>query len=147
MLPLFGTTPLAVAGVGRAGMTEARARASERPLLVGTRPMGRVSRAIEKGETAGLMKVVDDAETRRILGAAILGTGGYEAIHGVLDIMNAGVLYDRLERAVPIDPTVSEPIPTVLGELQPDGALNPGGGRPLQSDLREGPSRCSPRAR
>jgi pyruvate/2-oxoglutarate dehydrogenase complex dihydrolipoamide dehydrogenase (E3) component len=81
--------------------------------------MSRVGRAAEKGETQGLMKVVADAETRRILGAAILGTGGDEAIHGILDIMNAGVPYDVLERAVPIHPTVSELIPTVLGEMRP----------------------------
>ena len=105
--------------LGRVGMTEREARASGRPLLVGQRPMSRVGRAVEKGETQGLMKVVVDAETRRILGAAILGTGGDEAIHGVLDIMNAGVPYDLLERAVPIHPTVSELIPTMLGEMQP----------------------------
>ncbi|HWS87705.1 MAG TPA: FAD-containing oxidoreductase [Pyrinomonadaceae bacterium] len=105
--------------LGRAGMTEREARATGRPLLVGSRPMTRVSRAVEKGETQGLMKVVVDAETRRILGAAILGTGGDEAIHGVLDIMSAGVPYDVLERAVPIHPTVSELIPTMLGEMRP----------------------------
>lgn len=105
--------------LGRAGMTEAQARATGRPLLVGSRPMTRVSRAVEKGETQGLMKVVVDAETRRILGAAILGTGGDEAIHGVLDIMNADVPYDVLERAVAIHPTVSELIPTMLGDLRP----------------------------
>ena len=81
--------------------------------------MSRVSRAIEKGETQGFMKVVVDAETRRILGAAILGVGGDEAVHGVIDIMNADVPYDVLERAVPIDPTVSELIPTMLSELRP----------------------------
>ena len=105
--------------LGRAGMTEREARATGRPLLIGSRPMSRVGRAVEKGETQGLMKVVVDAETRRILGAAILGTGGDEAIHGVLDIMNAGVPYDVLERAVPIHPTVSELIPTMLGEMRP----------------------------
>jgi pyruvate/2-oxoglutarate dehydrogenase complex dihydrolipoamide dehydrogenase (E3) component len=105
--------------LGRAGMTEREARATGRPLLIGSRPMTRVSRAVEKGETQGLMKVVVDAETRRILGAAILGTGGDEAIHGILDIMNAGVPYDVLERAVPIHPTVSELIPTMLGEMRP----------------------------
>jgi pyruvate/2-oxoglutarate dehydrogenase complex dihydrolipoamide dehydrogenase (E3) component len=105
--------------LGRAGLTEREARATGRPLLVASRPMSRVSRAVEKGETRGLMKVVVDAETRRILGAAILGTGGDEAIHGVLDIMNAGVAYDVLERAVHIHPTVSELIPTLLGELRP----------------------------
>jgi pyruvate/2-oxoglutarate dehydrogenase complex dihydrolipoamide dehydrogenase (E3) component len=107
--------------LGRVGLTESQARANGRPILVGKRPMSRVSRAIEKGETLGFMKVVVDAESRRILGAAILGTGGDEAIHGVIDIMNAGVPEDVLRRAVPIHPTVSELIPTVLGELAPIG--------------------------
>jgi pyruvate/2-oxoglutarate dehydrogenase complex dihydrolipoamide dehydrogenase (E3) component len=105
--------------LGRVGVTEREARATGRPLLIGSRPMSRVGRAAEKGETQGLMKVVVDAETRRILGAAILGTGGDEAIHGVLDIMNAGVTYEVLERAMPIHPTVSELIPTMLGEMRP----------------------------
>ncbi len=105
--------------LGRVGMTEAQARASGRPLLTATRPMTKVGRAIEKGETLGLMKVVVDAETKKILGAGILGTGGDEAIHGVLDIMNAGVTYDVLQWAVPIHPTVSELIPTLLGDMQP----------------------------
>jgi pyruvate/2-oxoglutarate dehydrogenase complex dihydrolipoamide dehydrogenase (E3) component len=83
--------------------------------------MSRVGRAVEKGETHGFMKVVVDAETKMILGAAILGTGGDEAIHGVLDIVNARVPYDVLQRAVPIHPTVSELIPTMLGEMQPAG--------------------------
>jgi pyruvate/2-oxoglutarate dehydrogenase complex dihydrolipoamide dehydrogenase (E3) component len=81
--------------------------------------MTRVSRAVEKDETQGLMKIVVDAETRKILGAAILGTGGDEAIHGVLDMMTAGVTYDGLQHAVPIHPTVSELIPTMLGEMRP----------------------------
>jgi pyruvate/2-oxoglutarate dehydrogenase complex dihydrolipoamide dehydrogenase (E3) component len=105
--------------LGRVGLTETQARASGRPLLVGKRLMTRVGRAIEKGETHGFMKVVVDAGTKRILGAAILGTGGDEAIHGVLDIMNAGVPYDVLQRAVPIHPTVSELIPTLLSEMTP----------------------------
>ncbi len=105
--------------LGRVGMTDSQARASGRPLLSAQRPMSRVGRAIEKGETQGFMKIVVDAETRRILGATILGTGGDEAIHGVIDIMNAGALYTVLQRAVPIHPTVSELIPTILGELQP----------------------------
>jgi pyruvate/2-oxoglutarate dehydrogenase complex dihydrolipoamide dehydrogenase (E3) component len=67
----------------------------------------------------GFMKVVVDAETRRIVGAAILGTGGDEAIHGILDIVNARVPSDVLARAVPIHPTVSELIPTMLGDLRP----------------------------
>ena len=105
--------------LGRVGQTEAQARKNGRPLLTAKRPMTRVSRALEKGETLGFMKVVVDAETRRILGAAILGTGGDEAIHGVIDIMNAGVTYDVLQWAVPIHPTVSELIPTLLGDLKP----------------------------
>jgi len=105
--------------LGRVGITEREARASGRPLLIGRRPMSRVGRAVEKDETQGFMKVIVDAETRRILGAAILGTGGDEAIHGILDIMNARVPYDVLEHAVPIHPTVSELIPTLLNELRP----------------------------
>lgn len=105
--------------LGRVGMTEREARASGRPLLLGSRPMTRVGRAVEKDETQGFMKVVVDAETRKIMGAAILGTSGDEAIHGILDIMNADVPYDVLERAVPIHPTVSELIPTMLGDLRP----------------------------
>lgn len=105
--------------LGRVGMTEAQARAVGRPVLVGRRPMSRVARAIEKGETRGFMKVVADARTQRILGAAILGTGGDEAIHGLLDMMNADVPYTRLQWAVPIHPTVSELIPTVLGGMRP----------------------------
>ena len=104
--------------LGRVGMTEAEARASGRKLLVGNRPMTRVGRAVEKDETKGFMKVVADAETSKILGAAILGTGGDEAIHGILDMMNADVPYTVLQRAVPIHPTVSELIPTMLGEMK-----------------------------
>lgn len=104
--------------LGRVGMTDAGARAGGRKLLVGKRPMTRVGRAIEKGETQGFIKITVDAETKQILGAAILGTGGDEAIHGILDIINAGTPYTVLQRAMPIHPTVSELIPTVLGELQ-----------------------------
>jgi pyruvate/2-oxoglutarate dehydrogenase complex dihydrolipoamide dehydrogenase (E3) component len=107
--------------LGRVGMTETQARQSGRPLLISTRPMTRVGRAVEKGETQGFMKVVADAETRRILGAAILGTSGDEAIHGVLDIMNADVTLDVLRWAVPIHPTVSELFPTLLVDLKPAG--------------------------
>ena len=92
--------------------------ATGRPLLIGRRPMTRVNRAVEKGETAGFMKIVVDADSRRILGAAILGTGGDEAIHGILDMMSARVAYDELRWAVPIHPTVSELIPTVLQEMK-----------------------------
>jgi pyruvate/2-oxoglutarate dehydrogenase complex dihydrolipoamide dehydrogenase (E3) component len=105
--------------LGRVGLTETQAREAGHSILVGRRPMSKVGRAIEKGETQGLMKVVVDAQSRKILGAAILGTGGDEAIHGVLDMMNAGVSYDVLQNAVPIHPTVSELIPTMLGDLRP----------------------------
>jgi pyruvate/2-oxoglutarate dehydrogenase complex dihydrolipoamide dehydrogenase (E3) component len=105
--------------LGRVGMTETQARETGRPLLVATRPMTRVARAIEKGETTGLMKIVADAQTRRILGAAILGTGGDEAIHGILDMMHADQPLDTLRWAVPIHPTVSELIPTLLTNLKP----------------------------
>ncbi len=110
---LFVDPPL-----GRVGMTEAEARATGRPLLVGKRPMTRVGRAVEKGETQGFMKVVVDAETKAILGAAILGLNGDEAIHGMLDLMYAKAPYTVIQRAVHIHPTVSELIPTMLGELK-----------------------------
>jgi pyruvate/2-oxoglutarate dehydrogenase complex dihydrolipoamide dehydrogenase (E3) component len=103
--------------LGRVGMTETQALAAGRSILVSSRPMTRVSRAIEKGETQGLMKIVVDRETMRILGAAILGTGGDEAIHGILDMMNADQPVATLRWAVPIHPTVSELIPTLLGDL------------------------------
>ncbi len=105
--------------LGRVGMTETQARKKGRNILVGTRPMSRVGRAIEKGETAGFMKIVADGDSHKILGAAILGTGGDEAIHGVLDMMNAGATFDALRWAVPIHPTVSELWPTVIQEMKP----------------------------
>jgi pyruvate/2-oxoglutarate dehydrogenase complex dihydrolipoamide dehydrogenase (E3) component len=105
--------------LGRVGMTEAQARKSGRPLLLSKRPMSRVGRAIEKGETQGFMKLIADAETRRILGAAILGVEGDEAIHGILDVMNADLPFTIFERAVPIHPTVSELIPTLVSDLRP----------------------------
>ena len=111
---LFVDPPL-----GRAGMTEAEARAAGRPLLIGRRPMTRVGRAVEKGETQGFMKVIVDAETKHILGAAILGLNGDEAVHGMLDLMYAKAPYTVLQRAVRIHPTVSELVPTMLGELKP----------------------------
>ncbi|WP_277982592.1 FAD-containing oxidoreductase [Sphingomonas faeni] len=105
--------------LGRVGMTQADAEQTGRTILVSTRPMSRVGRAIEKGETKGFMKIVADAETQRILGAAILGTGGDEAIHGILDVMNADQPVSALRWAVPIHPTVSELIPTLLLGLEP----------------------------
>ena len=103
--------------LGRAGLTESEARSRGHDVLVGKRPMSRVGRAIEKGETNGLMKIVVDARSREILGAAILGTGGDEAIHCVLDAMYAKAPYPVLQRAMHIHPTVAEFIPTLLGEL------------------------------
>ena len=105
--------------LARVGMTEAEAAKSGRRLLQSKRPMSRVGRAVEKGETQGFMKVVADADTRRILGAAILGTSGDEAIHGILDMMNADQTIETLRWAVPIHPTVSELIPTLLLDLAP----------------------------
>ena len=107
--------------LGRVGLSETEARRSGRNLLVSKRTMTRVGRAIEKDETKGFMKIVADAETKQILGAAILGTGGDEAIHGILNMMNAGAEYPTLQWAVPIHPTVSELIPTLLGDLKPAG--------------------------
>ncbi|YBV98035.1 FAD-containing oxidoreductase [Phyllobacteriaceae bacterium JZ32] len=105
--------------LGRVGLTETEARKSGKRLLVGMRPMTRVARAVERGESQGFMKIVADADTHQILGASILGVSGDEAIHCVLDIMYAGAPYTTLQRAVHIHPTVSELIPTVLGEMKP----------------------------
>jgi len=104
--------------LGRCGMTEAEVRRSGRPALIGKREMTRVGRAVEKGETQGFMKVLVDAETKRILGAAILGVEGDEVIHCILDTMYAKAPYTTLQRAVHIHPTVSELVPTMLGELK-----------------------------
>ena len=105
--------------LGRAGMTVGQVRASGRKALVGKRPMTRVGRAVEKGETQGFMKVVVDAATDEILGAAILGVGGDEAIHAILDVMSAKAPYTTLSRTMHIHPTVSELIPTMLQEMSP----------------------------
>jgi pyruvate/2-oxoglutarate dehydrogenase complex dihydrolipoamide dehydrogenase (E3) component len=100
-------------------MTEAEVRKSGRRALIGKRPMMKVGRAVEKGESQGFMKIVVDAATKEILGAAILGVGGDEAIHCILDVMYAKAPYTVIQRAVHIHPTVSELIPTMLGDLQP----------------------------
>ena len=105
--------------LGRVGLTEAAVRKSGKPALIGTRPMTKVARAVEKGETQGFMKVLVDAGTKEILGAAILGVGGDEAIHCILDVMYAHAPYTTIQRAVHIHPTVSELIPTMLGDLKP----------------------------
>ena len=104
--------------LGRVGMTETAARGSGNAVLVATRPMTRVGRAVEKGESQGFMKVVVDPATRLILGAAILGTGGDEAIHSILDVMYAKKPCDLILGAMHIHPTVSELIPTMLGDLK-----------------------------
>ena len=104
---------------GRVGMTETEVRKSGRKALVGTRAMKRISRAKEKSETQGFMKILVDAESLEILGAAILGIGGDEVIHSILDIMYTKSPYTVIKRAVHIHPTVSELIPTMLGELKP----------------------------
>ena len=105
--------------LGRVGMTEAQVRKSGRKALMATRPMTRVSRAVEKGETQGFMKILVDAETKEILGAAILGIGGDEIIHSILDVMYARAPYTVIQRAMHIHPTVTELIPTMLGDLKP----------------------------
>jgi pyruvate/2-oxoglutarate dehydrogenase complex dihydrolipoamide dehydrogenase (E3) component len=105
--------------LGRAGMTERQVRERNRPALVAKRPMTKVGRAVEKGETRGFMKMLVDAGDKRILGASILGVGGDEAIHCVLDLMYAGSPYTILQRAMHIHPTVCELLPTMMGELRP----------------------------
>ena len=105
--------------LGRAGMTVDQVRKSGRKALVGKRPMTRVGRAVEKGETQGFMKVVVDAETEEILGAAILGVGGDEVVHAIIDIMTAKKPYTAISRTMHIHPTVSELVPTMLQDLKP----------------------------
>jgi len=105
--------------LGRVGKTEAEVKQSGQKALMATRPMTRVSRAVEKSETQGFMKILVDAETKEILGAAILGIGGDEIIHSILDVMYAKAPYTVIQRAVHIHPTVTELIPTMLGDLKP----------------------------
>ena len=105
--------------LGRAGMTVEQVRKSGRKALVGKRPMTRVGRAVEKGETQGFMKVVVDAETEEILGTAILGVGGDEVVQDILDVMTAKLPYTAISRTMHIHPTVSELVPTMLQEMTP----------------------------
>jgi pyruvate/2-oxoglutarate dehydrogenase complex dihydrolipoamide dehydrogenase (E3) component len=105
--------------LGRAGMSVDEVRKSGRRALVGKRPMTKVGRAVEKGETQGFMKVVVDAETEEILGAAILGVGGDEVVQDILDVMTAKLPYTAISRTMHIHPTVSELVPTMLQELKP----------------------------
>jgi pyruvate/2-oxoglutarate dehydrogenase complex dihydrolipoamide dehydrogenase (E3) component len=111
---LFIDPPLA-----HVGMTEAEVRKTGRPALVGVRPMTKVGRAVEKGEALGSMKVLVDAETRKILGATIFGVDGDEAIHSILAAMYAKETADFMTHSMYIHPTVAELIPTVFGELKP----------------------------
>ncbi|MEO0577882.1 MAG: mercuric reductase, partial [Pseudomonadota bacterium] len=111
---LFVDPPL-----GRVGLTLAEARAEGRELLVGEMPMSRVGRARERGETDGFMRVLVDAGSQRFVGASILGIGGDEVVHGILDLMYADAPHTVLQRAVHIHPTVSELLPTLLGNLKP----------------------------
>jgi pyruvate/2-oxoglutarate dehydrogenase complex dihydrolipoamide dehydrogenase (E3) component len=104
--------------LGRVGMTLHEAKQSGRKLLVGTRPMTRVGRAVEKGESQGFMKAIVDADTGAILGASILGVTGDEVVHSLLDVMYAKAPYTTISRAVHIHPTVSELVPTLLQDLQ-----------------------------
>jgi pyruvate/2-oxoglutarate dehydrogenase complex dihydrolipoamide dehydrogenase (E3) component len=111
---LFTDPPL-----GRCGMTDAEIRKSGRAVLATKHPMSRVSRAVEKGETHGFIKVAVDADTKQILSAAILGTGGDEVVHVLLDAMYAKAPYTVVQRAMHIHPTVAEFLPTVLSKLEP----------------------------
>lgn len=104
--------------LGRIGLTERAAKEAGHRIRVGKRPMTLVGRAVEKGETLGFMKVIVDAETERILGASILGTGGDEAVQCITTLMYADAPYTTLQHSVLIHPTVAELIPTVLGELK-----------------------------
>jgi pyruvate/2-oxoglutarate dehydrogenase complex dihydrolipoamide dehydrogenase (E3) component len=105
--------------LGRAGMTEAEVRKSGRPALIATMPMENVSRAYEKSETKGFMKILVDRETKEILGASLLGLSGDEVIHCILDTMYAKAPSTVLQRAMHIHPTVSEFVPTMLDDLVP----------------------------
>jgi pyruvate/2-oxoglutarate dehydrogenase complex dihydrolipoamide dehydrogenase (E3) component len=105
--------------LGRVGMTEREVRESGRNALIGKMMMTRVGRARERSETQGFMKILVDAETKKILGAAVLGIGGDKVIHSVLDVMYADAPYTVIQRAVHIHPTVTELIPTMLGDLKP----------------------------
>jgi len=105
--------------LGRVGMTEAEVRKAGTPALISTMPMEDVSRAFEKGETKGFMKILVDRESKQILGASLLGLAGDEVIHCILDLMYAKAPYTVMQQAMHIHPTVSEFIPTMMGELKP----------------------------
>jgi pyruvate/2-oxoglutarate dehydrogenase complex dihydrolipoamide dehydrogenase (E3) component len=109
--------------LGRVGMSLAEARNSGRRVLAGERPMTRVARAIEKGETQGFMRLLVDGDSQEILGASLLGTGYDEAVHAILDLMYAKAPYTVMKRAMHIHPTVSELLPTILGDLKCDRGI------------------------
>jgi pyruvate/2-oxoglutarate dehydrogenase complex dihydrolipoamide dehydrogenase (E3) component len=105
--------------LGRVGMTEAEVRKTGKPALISTMAMEDVSRAYEKGETKGFMKILIDRDSKQILGASFLGLAGDEVIHCIIDLMYAKAPYTVLQRAMHIHPTVSEFIPTMMGDLRP----------------------------
>lgn len=105
--------------LGRAGMTETEVRTRGKPALIAKMPMEMVGRAFEKGETQGFMKILVDTETKFILGASLLGVGGDEVIHTLLDLMYARAPFTLLQRAMHIHPTVSELLPTMMSDLKP----------------------------
>lgn len=105
--------------LGRAGMTEAEVRKSGRASLKAVRPMTRVNRAIAQGETTGFMKALVDAESKQVVGAALLGVHCDEVVHVLLDLMYAQKPYTMLTHAVHIHPTVAELVPTLLEDLHP----------------------------
>ena len=111
---LFTDPPL-----GRAGMTEAEVRKTGKPALIDTRAMKDVGRAREKGETTGFMKILVDRDSKQLLGASFLGLAGDEVIHCILDLMYAKAPCTVMQRAMHIHPTVSEFLPTMMGELVP----------------------------
>ncbi|MEJ0035707.1 MAG: FAD-containing oxidoreductase [Gammaproteobacteria bacterium] len=111
---LFTDPPL-----GRIGMNEADIRKLGLQALVGKRPMTRVSRAIEKGETNGFLKIYTEATSGRILGASLLGTGADEAVHSLLDAVYARTPHQQVQSHVRIHPTVSELLPTTMEQLTP----------------------------
>jgi pyruvate/2-oxoglutarate dehydrogenase complex dihydrolipoamide dehydrogenase (E3) component len=105
--------------LGRAGLTEAEVRKSGKPALIATLAMENVSRAFEKGETRGVMKILVDRDSKQILGASCLGLAGDEVVHCILDLMYAKAPYTVLQRAMHIHPTVSEFLPIMMDELKP----------------------------
>jgi pyruvate/2-oxoglutarate dehydrogenase complex dihydrolipoamide dehydrogenase (E3) component len=105
--------------LGRAGMTEAEVRNSGKPALISIMAMEDVSRAYEKGETKGFMKILVDRDSKQILGASLLGLAGDEVIHCIIDLMYAKAPYTVMQRAMHIHPTVSEFLPTMMQDFRP----------------------------